>query len=200
MLLRGTPKLGETVPAGVAEATVQDGSGASVRVGSLWERGPCLLVVLRHFGCIGCAEQVEELAPRLEELVRSGLRVVLVGNGSLSQRADFIARHALEGAPVDVFTDPSLGIHRALGLVRSAWATFGPRSIAQFASAIAGGKTHGGIQGDATQQGGVLLVDARGKARLYQRGLSIADHPAASDLVEAALILAVETRIPAAHV
>lgn len=191
--------LGETVPADVADATVQDGSGARVRIGSLWERGPCLIVVLRHFGCIGCAVQVDELAPRLEELVRSGLRVVLVGNGSLSQRADFIARHSLEGA-VDVFTDPTLGLHRALGLIRSAWATFGPRSIAQFASAMAGGRTHEGIQGDATQQGGVLLVDARGKARLYRRGRSIADHPAASDLVEAALILAVETRVPAAHV
>jgi hypothetical protein len=42
-----------------------------------------------------------------------------------------------------------------------------------------------------------MLVDARGVVRLVRRNRSIGDHVSASDLVEAALRLAVETRAAA---
>ena len=180
------------MPTEAADARLLDASGASVRVASLWGRGPCLLVLLRHFGCIGCAEQMLDLAPRLQELARIGVRTVLVGNGSLEHRAGFVERNALEGAPVEVLVDPSLELYRALHLVRSAWATVGPRAIRDAARAFAGGLPHGHVEGDRTQQGGVLFVDAQGVVRLYRRSRSIGDHPPASDLVEVALKSALE--------
>jgi peroxiredoxin len=153
-----------------------------------------LLVLLRHFGCVGCAEQVTELAPRLDELARAGVRVVLVGNGTPAQLATFLERHALAHALVDVVTDPSLGVYRALGLVRSRWATVGPRALYETARAMGAGHPHQSAEGDPTQQGGSILVDAGGMVRFSWRNRSIGDHASSSDLVEAALKLAIETR------
>jgi peroxiredoxin len=185
-------RVGEAIPRSVADARVLDASGAPVRVGSLWEAGPCAIVLLRHFGCVGCATQVRELAPRLFELHRAGIRTVLVGNGSLEQRAAFVERHGLEGAPVEILTDPNLDIYRAMWLVRSAWATVGPRALVQIALAMAAGQPHRPIEGDATQQGGALVVDGAGVLRFFHRNQSLGDHAAASDLVAVALGLAVE--------
>ena len=188
------------MPDDVSGARVLDASGAELRVGSFWTHGPCLLVLLRHFGCVGCAEQVRQLAPRLFELSRAGVRTVLVGNGSIEQRAAFAARNALEGAPVLLVTDPSLDLYRALGLVRSAWATVGPRALVETARAVAAGHPHRAVEGDRTQQGGVLLVSRAGVVRMLYRSRSIADHPPAWDLVDAALRLALEEHGPAIRV
>ncbi len=192
-------RVGEPVPAELAEATILGADGAPVTVRSLWERTPCLLVFLRHFGCVGCAEQVTELSPRLPELARAGVRTVLVGNGSREQRAAFVERHALERAQVEVMTDPSLKVYRALGLIRSRWAAIGPRAVVDIARAMTGGQPHRPVEGDPLQQGGVLLVDARGRVRFYRRSRSLGDHPRACDLVDAALQLAVDSS-PAIHV
>jgi hypothetical protein len=192
--------VGEHVPDDVAGARVLDASGAELEVGNFWKRGPCLLVLLRHFGCVGCAQQVRELAPRLFELSRVGLCTVLVGSGSVEECAAFVARNYLDSAPASVVTDPSLGLYRALGLVRSTWATLGPRSLLEAARAMAAGHPHGAAAGDRMQQGGALLVDRTRVVRLLHRSRSIGDHPPASDLVHATLRLAVEERAPAVTV
>jgi peroxiredoxin len=188
------------LPDEVFSARVLDASGTEVEVRRLCERGPCLLVLLRHFGCVGCAQQVRELAPRLFELSRAGVRTILVGSGSAEQRAAFAIRNALDGAPALLVTDPSLGLYRALGLVRSAWATVGPRAVLETARAMAAGHPHRATEGDRTQQGGVLLVDRAGVVRMFHKNRSIGDHPPASDLVFAALRLALEERGSAAMV
>jgi hypothetical protein len=192
--------VGARVPDDASGAHVLDASGAPVKVGSFWEHDPCLLLLLRHFGCVSCAEQVRELAPRLFELSRAGVRTVLVGSGSVEQRAAFVARNALGGAPALLVTDPSLGLSRALGLVRSAWATVGPRALLETARAMAAGHPHRAAEGDRTQQGGALLIDRVGVVRLFHRNRSVGDHPPASDLVLAALRLALEERASTAMV
>jgi peroxiredoxin len=192
MLGVATPRVGAPVPQQAAEARVTRARGDSVPLGSFWERGPCLLLLLRHFGCVGCAEQVTEIAPRLPELARAGVRTVLVGNGTREQMAAFVERHALAGAAVEVTTDPSLAVYAALGLRRSAWATLGPRALVDIGRAMAAGHPHRPVEGDAIQQGGVLLVDGRGVVRFFHDNRSLGDHPSASDLVEAALRLRLE--------
>ena len=108
--------------------------------------------------------------------------------------ADFIDRQALAGFRVEVTTDPRLGVYEAMGLRRSMWATIGPRALVDLARAMAAGHPHRPVEGDATQQGGVLLVDAQGVVRLLHANRSIGDHAPTSDLVEAALRLAIEAR------
>jgi peroxiredoxin len=192
--------VGKRVPYDVSNARVLDASGAEVRVGSFWDRAACLLVLLRHFGCVGCAVQVRELAPRLFEMSRAGARVVLVGNGSVEQRAAFVARSAFEGAPALLVTDPSLRLYGALGLVRSAWATLRPRSLFEEARALAKGHPYRTPEGDLMQQGGALLVDRAGVVRLFHRSRSVGGHPPASDLVDAVVRLALEERRPSVTV
>jgi hypothetical protein len=185
---------GERVPDDVSGARVLDASGAEVEVRSFWKHGPCLIVLLRQFGCVGAAEQVHELAPHLFQLSRAGLHTVLVGSGSLEQRAAFATRNGLEGGPALLVTDPSLGLYRAVGLVRSAWATFGLPALFDTARAMAAGHPHRAAEGDRTQQGGMLLVSGAAVVRLLYRSRSIGDHPPVSELVEAAFRLAIEER------
>ncbi|HEY8039663.1 MAG TPA: peroxiredoxin-like family protein [Polyangiaceae bacterium] len=183
--LRGRP-----VPPALAGAVVLDARGQPRPLGACWKDGPCVLVLLRHFGCIGCDTQVADLAPRLHELRAAGARTVLVGNGPPDAIADFVARHALGDKDVEVFTDPSLAAFRAARLLRSAWATYGPRSIADYARALVGGFAPHRTLGDALQQGGALVVDAGGTVVLHRVARSLGDHADASDLVDAALALA----------
>lgn len=194
------PRVGAPVDRSIADTRVLDAAGALVAVGSFWAKGPCLLVLLRHFGCVGCAEQMTELAPRLEDLAHAGVRTVLVGNGTPEQLAEFVERHALRGAPVEAVTDPSLGLYAALELRRSAWATIGPRAIVEIARAMTAGIPHRPVEGDSTQQGGVLLVDGRGIVRFFHRNRSLGDHADTSDLVEVALRLRIEASSAAARV
>lgn len=194
------PRVGAPVDRSIADTRVLDATGASVAVGSFWAKGPCLLVLLRHFGCVGCAEQMKELSPRLGDLAHAGIRTVLVGNGTPAQLADFVERHALRGAPVEAATDPSLGLYAALELRRSAWATLGPRALVEIARAMTAGIPHRPVEGDSTQQGGVLLVDGRGIVRFFHRNRSLGDHADTSDLVEAALRLRIEASSAAARV
>jgi peroxiredoxin len=194
------PKVGEPIARAFADSVVTDARGAEVRLSSFWEKGPSLFVLLRHFGCVGCAVQVAELAPRLDELARAGVRVVLVGNGTKEQLATFVERQALGGAAVEAVTDPSLRAYRALGLARSVWATIGPRALYEIARAMGAGYPHRSVEGDHRQQGGAVLVDARGVVRFSHRNRSLGDHAAASDLVEAVLRLAIEQGSAAALV
>ncbi len=63
-----TPRVGEAVPEALERCTARDSEGREVRLGSLWREQHTLLVFLRHFGCIGCTENVALLHPRFHEL------------------------------------------------------------------------------------------------------------------------------------
>jgi peroxiredoxin len=181
---------GRPVPSALAEARVFDGTENTHVLGASWADRPCILVLLRHFGCIGCAVAVTDLAPRLREIDAAGARTVFLGNGSPTSIAGFMERHALDDKPVTLFTDPSLAAFRAAGLLRSAWATFGPRAVVGYARALAAGFKPGAHDGDTLQQGGALVVEPGGHVALHRVYGSLGEHVDASDLVEAALALA----------
>ena len=194
-------RVSTAVPRAVADARVTVSGGEHVRLGSFWQDGnPAVILWLRHFGCVGCSQEVTELAPRIDELDRAGARVVLVGNGTREQLEGFVERHKLAEAHVVMATDPSLESYRAAGFVRSAWATFGPRAIVDFARAMTAGHMHAGVEGDAMQQGGALVVDARGVVRLFRKNRSIGDYVPASDVVDAVLRIEIEMQAGAVHV
>ncbi len=174
----------------LADAVVLDRAGKAHALGSYWERQPCVVVMLRHFGCVGCDLTVTELAPRLAELEAAGARTLLLGNGPPDAIAGFVERQRLADKPVEVLTDPTLGAFRAAGLVRSAWATYGPRSIVDYLRAIAAGFLPRRTVGDVLQQGGALVVDAGGRVVFRHVATHLTDHADAADLVDAALGLA----------
>jgi len=132
---------------------------------------------------------VSELAPRLEELDRLNVRTVLVGSGPPTSIDDFIERLLLVGKPVTVVTDPTLSSFRAAGLVRSWWATMGPRALWDFLRATGKGHVNRSTDGDSRQQGGTLLVDTQGRLVWYHRNESLGDYAPATEIVDAVLRL-----------
>jgi hypothetical protein len=185
-----TPREGQSVPHELAESRVLDGAGRARPLGESWAQGACLVSFLRHFGCTGCSEHVTELSPRLLELSALGVRAVFVGNGAPHFIEGFVTRHGLTDKRVEVFTDPTLGAFRAAELLRSAWATFGPRGLIDKARGLTHGLGWGGMKGDQLQQGGSIIVDARGVVAFYHRSESLGGHARASDLLEVAMRLA----------
>jgi peroxiredoxin len=167
-----------------------DRTGARRALGSFWADRPCVLVLLRHYGCIGCAVAIADLAPRLAEIDAAGARTVLVGSGAAASIDAFVERHALGDKPVTLLSDPSLAAYRAAGLVRSAWATFGARAAVDYVRALGSGFTSRATDGDLLQQGGALVVVAGGAVVLRRVYESLGEHVDASDLVEAVLGLA----------
>ena len=181
---------GPAAPPTLADAIVLARAGDGRPLGSYWEKQACVVVMLRHFGCIGCDVTVTELAPRLGELHAAGARTLLVGNGAPAAIDGFVERHGLGDKPVDVLTDPSLTAVRAAGLVRSAWSTFGPRAVVDYVRAMGAGFVPRKVAGDLLQQGGALVVDTGGRVVFRHVATSLADHADGSDLVDAALGLA----------
>lgn len=89
----------------------------------------------------------------------AGATLQVIGNGAPMFMAGFRETTGYDGA---LYTDPSLAVYKALEL-RRGWATIlDPRAAKNAARALAGGFRQGRTQGDATQQGGVLVVATDG--------------------------------------
>jgi hypothetical protein len=177
--------------------TVLDREGYPQRLGDIVcraPRTPALLVFLRHFGCVGCEAQIASLMPRQPELSDLGVRIVLLGNGSPAHARAFVDRWALGERPVTVVTDPTLGTFRAAGLVRSTWATFGPRALFSELLAIGAGQRPRRRDGDRFQQGGALLLDATGAVAFFHANRFVGDCVSLADVVDAAMKLHLGSR------
>ncbi|MCB9743849.1 MAG: AhpC/TSA family protein [Alphaproteobacteria bacterium] len=195
-------EMNATAPAALAEALVIPREGAPLPLGALWGEGPSLTVFLRHFGCVGCNMNVSDLAPRLHELDRLGVRVVLLGNGERAHLEGFIERFKLEGKPASVATDPSLGSFALAGMIRSRWVSAGPPGIWDRLYGLSQGYANGllagqaPIQGDNTQQGGALLLDAERRVVYLHRNPRISGFARATDILDAALRMRARELIP----
>jgi len=164
-----------------------DRAGAPHALETTWRDRDVVLVFVRHFACIGCAEHVTALRPRLDELAVLGVDVVIVGSGTPDQLDGFIEREDLAREHVHCFTDPTLAVYRAAALARSRWGTFGPIALGQATRAFLHGHRNGKPQGDLYQQGGTLYITRAGIVRLYHRAASLGDHAKLVDVVEIAL-------------
>lgn len=185
-----TASVGAEAPPALADATVIDRDGKSSKLGERWRDRPALLVFLRHFGCIGCAEQVGVIAPRVPELVALGIAVVFVGNGAAQFIDGFVERNGLAGQPIEIVTDPSCHSFAALELENRKTAMLSPRAAANALRARLAGYRQTGIEGAGFQQGGIALVDEGGTLRYLHRDRTLGDHAPTADVVDAALALA----------
>jgi peroxiredoxin len=189
-----TVRIGDPVPPQLADAPVLDAKGEASRLGDCWAAGPAALVFLRHFACLACTEHVTVLAPRLHELTRLGLRVVYVGNGEPRYIEAFVERNAIDPEVVEVITDPSLAAHRALELRRSFGTTYGLHALWNVGRALVSGFRPSTIEGDAYQQGGVLVVDRDGRVAYLHRDQATGDHASTTDVIAAAMRVAAAGR------
>jgi AhpC/TSA antioxidant enzyme len=163
-------------------AHVLDMSGRATRLRSLWSSAPAVVVWLRHFGCIYCAEQAREFAGARLEIEGLGARLAFVGNGSVAGARSFQARVAPGCA---VFTDPRLESYQAIGARHGVLSTVGPQTWAHAVRAFKRGARQRRVQGHPFQQGGVLVVAPGTRVAYVHVSRSAGDHPPLSGVLEA---------------
>lgn len=128
-------------------------------MGEIIAEQPALLVFLRHFGCAGCAQQVDALLPFVSQLRQLGVQIVLLGSGRPNFVAEFSRRHRLDGYSLQLLSDPTLQVFEEALLPRSFWRTYGPGALASALGAWGQGYASRSLRGDRFQQGGVVVVD-----------------------------------------
>ena len=111
---------------------------------------------------------------RLAQIRAAGARLVFVGNGRPDQARSF-AQRDVPGCTV--LTDPSLESYRALGFRRSIVATLGVGSALGALRATLRGRRQTRTEGDAWQQGGVLVLARGGRVIFLQRNRDAGDRP-----------------------
>lgn len=169
----------------LADSRVLDLEDRWVRVGSLWESRPVVLVWLRHFGCVFCRRQAADFAKRQEELDAAGAALAFIGCGA----PPFARSFRMEYAPgCTVLCDPQRATYALIEAPRGLVATIGPQTWAARVSLWRAGLRQGPAgQGDRLQMGGVLVV-APGDDAVYRFvSRSANDQPDVSAVVQAAV-------------
>lgn len=185
---------GAAAPPALLDAEVQTADGEHVQLRTLFEPDPALVLFLRHYACVGCSRQVEELAPRVVELADLGVRVIFIGSGDAAQMGAFVERHALADKPIVMVTDPKLEAYAAADMQRSVWSALEPRALwFQLQAYGAGFRGHRGVQGDGSQQGGAVLLDGQARVVYARHARYTADNVDGSELVAAALAMQIST-------
>src|SRR5690348_9374656 len=101
-----------------------------------------------------CRQQVAEFRPHVDEVKRLGLEVAVIGSGAPHFAKAFIEDLKLGDLPI--YSDQSLATYAAAGLHRSFGSILHPMAVVKGLSAIRYKQKK--QMGDATQQGGVLIV------------------------------------------
>lgn len=167
----------------LADLTVLDTAGRTVRLGDLWRKQPVAIFFVRHFGCMFCREQVGQLRELAPQFAAKGVQLAVVGNGSVADAAEFASEL---GLTFPLYTDPRLGTYRAAGLKRSLGSIFNFGVVKNAWRARRGGHRQGRVRGDAWQQGGAFLIAPGNEIVFEQRSETGGDHADPRDLLAAA--------------
>jgi len=73
--LRYGRRMSTSLAARLAPIALPDPEGHALRLGELWERGPAVLVFLRHYGCIFCRKHAGQLRAHEDEFRAAGARL-----------------------------------------------------------------------------------------------------------------------------
>jgi hypothetical protein len=120
------------------------------------------------------------LRDEIEKIHEAGAELVVVGSGTPEQ-AGWFAEDARLTTPI--FTDPSLEVHRGLALRRGISGILDPRALFRAARAWLRGFRQSGMQGDATELGGLFVIGAGGKLIYEYRARFAGDSPRAKDFL-----------------
>ena len=113
---------------------------------------------------------------------KANARMYVIGSGTPSFIAGFRETTMYDGP---IYTDPSLATYRAAELKRSVIRTLDPRSLWKGAKALADGHRQGRTQGDAWQQGGVLVVAPSGDVKWQHASDLPGDNATAAQILSA---------------
>lgn len=100
-----------------------------------------------------------QLHHKIDALRAAGAELYVIGNGSPSFIDGFRETTGYDGP---LYTDPSLAVYAAAGLKRGVATVLSPRAALAGISALRHGFRQGKTQGDAWQQGGVVVIEPGG--------------------------------------
>lgn len=138
--------------------TVMTEAGDEVQLSSLCQ-GITLCVFLRHWGCAECSLLLHRLDPRLKELVKLRVRIILIGLGSREGIATFRSKHRFTRRDLLIVTDPTLTLHNSIGLKHGIREVSGGTALYNRVKLKLQGFTNELGDGDPLQQGGAILLD-----------------------------------------
>jgi hypothetical protein len=127
---------------------------------------------------------VAELRPHFPALRAAGVEVALIGSGGPHFANPFRDSMKLD---VPVYSDPDLHAFQAASFHRSLWSIMRPEVLAKGFGAFRGGHRQRRTQGDALQQGGVLLVMPDGTLGYRHASRYAGDHAAVAEIVAAGM-------------
>ena len=81
---------------------LQDTSGRSVRLSSLWQERTLVLAFTRHFGCTQCKAMLDELVSGRERIEKAGLAIAVVNQGTPEATAVFARQCRQDRQPIHV--------------------------------------------------------------------------------------------------
>ncbi len=167
--------IGMSVATDLGPLRLTEDDGVPVSLGAFWAERPVVLVFVRHFGCVFCREQVNQLKKYVPEIRARGAEMVIVGSGDEASAAVFRENLALD---VPILVDPDLVSYRTAGLRRDLLAALSPKRVRNAWRAFKDGYRPRRLQGDPLQQGGVFVIGAGGEDVLFAHASEVpGDHP-----------------------
>ncbi len=112
----------------------------------------------------------------------AGAELYVIGNGAPMFIEGFRETTGYDG---QVLTDPSLEVYKAAQLERGFWKTVNFGGAIASVGAMRRGFRQGKVQGDATQQGGVVVVVPDGKVVYHHVSKHPGDNAKPDDIVRA---------------
>jgi hypothetical protein len=125
---------------------------------------------------------VVQLHRRIDDIHAAGAELIVIGNGSPSFIDGFREATGWDGP---LYTDPSLAVFEAAGLKRGLRRVLNARAAVAALGALRGGFRQGRTQGDALQQGGVLVIAPGDELRWAHVSEHAGDNASADDIVAA---------------
>ncbi len=158
----------------LADVKLVTESGEAVTIGDIWNERSTLFVMLRHFGCMFCSQQVRELASERERLSKMGTQVVVVGHGTPNFIEGFKEHSKYDGK---IFTDPYRELYKRLNLTAALSSTFNLKTLGAAINAFKQGARQGKTGGNVWQQGGTFGFSDSGDVFFEYKSQFAGDHP-----------------------
>lgn len=163
-------------------------SGKSVKLSTFWQKRPLLLAFTRHFGCTQCKEMLDELVAGKDRIMKSGLDIAVIMQGTPKATAAFARKFA---PGLNCLADPERKAYQAFGLEKgNLFQTFlNPKVWEAVARAREKGyHVEPPPDGqDAMQMSGTFIINTKGKIILPYYYDNIADHPSLDLLLSGVL-------------
>jgi len=129
-----------------------------------------------------CRRQVVDIKEQMETFNKLNVRIVVIGNGTPNFIEGFRNDTGYSG---DLFTDPSLKSYQLLNFKKSVKSLLGLKTMKSALHALSTGYMQKGIQGDALQQGGVVVVDSGGDPFYFYANTEAGDHAPLDEIIKA---------------